>query len=387
MRRQANERKELWNRHFVESECGRRRQGFSSGARRHRDFSAQGGPGRLCRCRQRRLRTLGVGDRKRLWSMSWWRFDTAEAVPRGVSVKDVPASSGVEGGRAITVIGGYSGPSDVSAKDVVKRFANYMTKGKFAEALASRARTETKPEATSRGAAPAPTTAETATASAADKPVVADQYRVEAGETVSIRTALVSIPVIGADQAGKYVPGLGKSDFRVLEDGVEQKVEEFATTEEPFNIVLMIDSSGSTRFKLEEIQNAAIAFVEQLRPQDSVMVVSFDSRVWVDTEFTNDHDRAREAIRKTRTGTATRLYDALFLVLTERLRDAQGRKAIVLFSDGLDQGSRISDPDGAMERAERQNAFIYTLQYEPSLPANDFRSKANRDQARLFMKE
>jgi VWFA-related protein len=149
----------------------------------------------------------------------------------------------------------------------------------------------------------------------------------------------------------------------------------------------MIDSSGSTRFKLEEIQSAAIAFVDQLRPQDSVMVISFDSRVWVDSEFTNDHERAREAIRKTRTGMATRLYDALYLVLTERLRDVQGRKAIVLFSDGLDQGSRISAPDGAMERAERQNTFIYTLQYEPALPANDFRSKANRDQARLFMKE
>ncbi|MGE0132627.1 MAG: VWA domain-containing protein [Blastocatellales bacterium] len=328
-----------------------------------------------------------VGVYQRLWSTSWWRFDSAESVPSGVSVRNIPRSSGIEGGRAIVIRGGTGGPRDVSAKDAVKKFVKYVTKSKASAELAARARKDAKPAVAPGGTTATPTTAGATTTSPAEKPAETNQPALEAGETVSIETALVSIPVIITDQSGKYVPGLGKSDFRVLEDGVEQQVEEFATTEEPFNIVLMIDSSDSTRFNLEDIQNAAIAFVEQLRPQDSVMVVSFDNRVWVDSEFTNDRERVRAAIRKTRTGVATRLYDALYLVLTERLRDVSGRKAIVLFSDGLDQGSRISDPDGALEKAERQNTFIYTVQYESSLPTSGFRAKADRNHARLFMKE
>jgi Mg-chelatase subunit ChlD len=94
----------------------------------------------------------------------------------------------------------------------------------------------------------------------------------------------------------------------------------------------MIDTSGSTHFKLEEIQDAAIAFVNQLQPNDRVMVVSFDDKIrFLIERPTNDREAMRRAIMRTRTGGGTRLYDAVDQVINEHLSHIQGRKAIVPF--------------------------------------------------------
>src|ERR1043166_8690506 len=101
------------------------------------------------------------------------------------------------------------------------------------------------------------------------------------GDVVKIETTLVSVPVSVMDRDGKYIPDLTKDNFHVWEEGVEQRVAYFASTEKPFTVALLIDTSGSTRFRLDEIQNAAITFVEQLRPDDRVMVVSFSDKIRV----------------------------------------------------------------------------------------------------------
>ena len=95
-------------------------------------------------------------------------------------------------------------------------------------------------------------------------------------EVVRVNAALVTVPVSVLDRDGRFIGGLGKEDFRVYEDGVEQQVAYFAPVEQPFTVALVIDTSGSTRFKLEDIQDAAIAFLDQLRPADRVVVVAFD---------------------------------------------------------------------------------------------------------------
>src|SRR6185295_9057848 len=88
------------------------------------------------------------------------------------------------------------------------------------------------------------------------------------GDVVKVDTTLISIPVAVMDRDGKFIPNLSQNDFHVWEDGVEQRVAYFASTEKPFTVALLIDTSGSTRFRLEQIDAAAIAFVEQLRPED-----------------------------------------------------------------------------------------------------------------------
>ena len=166
------------------------------------------------------------------------------------------------------------------------------------------------------------------------------------------------------DRGGRYIPNLRKEDFRLWEDGVEQDVAFFASVDKPFSLVLMIDTSGSTRFRLEDIQDAAIAFVNQLRPDDRVMVVSFDDRVRLLSEFTTDRDRLRNAIRQTETGGGTRLYDALDLVINQRLVNERGRKAICLFTDGVDTTSRRASYESNIRDVEELDALVYPVQYD-----------------------
>ena len=183
-------------------------------------------------------------------------------------------------------------------------------------------------------------------------------------DVIRIDTALIYVPVRVMDKDGKYIPDLQPKDFKVYEDGVEQQIEHFSAVDDPFNVVLLLDTSGSTRFKIEDIQDAAITFTEQLRPQDRVMVVSFDQKVWVDCEFTNDRTKLMKAILRTRTGSSTSVYDALDLVLTERLNQIQGRKAIVLFSDGVDTASHLATVQSTIERIEEANAIVYSVHYD-----------------------
>lgn len=197
-------------------------------------------------------------------------------------------------------------------------------------------------------------------------PVVADNgpEEVEAGDVIKVETTLVTLPVSVTDRNGRYIPNLRKEDFRLWEDGVEQQVAFFNAVDKPFSVVLMIDTSGSTRFRLDDIQDAAIAFVNQLRRDDKVMVVSFDNDVHVLSEFTTDRNRLRDAIMRTRTGNSTRLYDAVDLVINDRLNRVEGRKAVVLFTDGVDTTSRHASYESNLRDAEELDALIYPVQYD-----------------------
>ena len=166
------------------------------------------------------------------------------------------------------------------------------------------------------------------------------------------------------DRAGRYVPNLRKEDFRLWEDGAEQNVAFFSSVDKPFSLVLMIDTSASTRFRLEDIQDAAIAFVNQLRQDDRVMVVSFDDQVRILSEFTSDRSRLRDAIRRTRTGNSTKLYDAVDMVMNQRLNRESGRKAVVLFTDGVDTTSKHASYASNVRDAEELDALVYPVQYD-----------------------
>jgi VWFA-related protein len=187
---------------------------------------------------------------------------------------------------------------------------------------------------------------------------------VEAGDVIRVDTTLVTLPVSVTDRDGRYIPNLRKEDFRLWEDGVEQNVAFFASVDKPFSVVLMLDTSGSTRFRLEDIQDAAVTFVNQLRQDDRVMVVSFDDEVRVLSEFTNDRYRLRDAIRRTRPGNGTKLYDAVDLVMNQRLNRVEGRKAIVLFTDGVDTTSRHASFASNVRDAEELDALVYPVQYD-----------------------
>jgi VWFA-related protein len=130
--------------------------------------------------------------------------------------------------------------------------------------------------------------------------------------------------------------------------------------------VLLLDVSRSTQFQIEEIQDAAIAFVDQLRQQDRVMVVAFDDEIQILSEPTGDRRQLRNAIHRTRFGGGTKLYDAVDFALNERLNEIEGRKAIVLFTDGVDSASERSNYARTVMDAERSDVIVYPVRYDTS---------------------
>jgi len=189
---------------------------------------------------------------------------------------------------------------------------------------------------------------------------------VDEGDVVRVNTTLVSIPVTVMDRNGRFIPNLRQQDFRIYEDAAAQQVAYFAPVETPFTLALVIDTSASTRFRLEEIQDAAFAFINQLRPDDRVLVVSFDEELRVLTPATNDRARLRDAISRVRTGGGTKLYDAMDLVINRLLSREQGRKAVVLFTDGVDTNSTRASYQSNVRDAEELDALIYPIQYDTS---------------------
>jgi Ca-activated chloride channel family protein len=184
--------------------------------------------------------------------------------------------------------------------------------------------------------------------------------------TIKMDTALVTIPVSVIDRNGKFVPFLKMRDFRIYEDGVEQDIEIFDSVETPFHVALVIDTSRSTMFKLEDIQDAAFAFVKQLKRDDQVMVVSFDGKVRLHCDFTSDYNELRHAIYETRTGGSTKLYEAVDLVV-DRMEQIQGRKAIVLFTDGVDTASRRASYHSTIEDVEESGILVYPIKYDTEM--------------------
>lgn len=199
---------------------------------------------------------------------------------------------------------------------------------------------------------------------ATDAPVtVADTSGTE--ETViKVETDLVSVPVSVFDRNGLYIPNLQKSDFKIFEDGVEQDIAYFGTTDKPFTVVLLLDTSPSTNYKIEEIRQAAIAFVDQLKSEDAVMVIEFDGNVNVLTGVTRERPRIYKAINKADFGGGTSLYDAVDFSLRKRLNKIEGRKAIVLFTDGVDTTSEKAGYDTTLSMAEESDVMIFPIYYD-----------------------
>lgn len=182
-------------------------------------------------------------------------------------------------------------------------------------------------------------------------------------EVIRVETNLVTMPVSVLDRDGRFVAGLKARDFRIFENGVEQKIDYFQSVEQPFTVVLMLDVSPSTQYRIDDIQEAAITFVNQLRPNDKVMVIAFDEQVRVLTEPTYDRTDLRYAIRRAQFGDGTSLYEAVDQVLNRELRNIQGRKAVVLFTDGVDTTSERADYQGTIADVEESDALFYTIRY------------------------
>ena len=187
------------------------------------------------------------------------------------------------------------------------------------------------------------------------------------GDVVRIDTNLVTVPVSVMDRQGKFIPDLKREQFKLFENDIEQQIVHFENIDKPFTVALMLDTSGSTYFHLSEIKEAAITFAKQLRPQDRVLVVTFDRLVMLLTEATSDLKVVTEVIQRNAvTGFSTRVYDAIEVVIKQRLDKIPGRKAIVLFTDGLDTSSYHATYKSILRDVDERDILIYPVEYDTS---------------------
>ncbi|HEY0174176.1 MAG TPA: VWA domain-containing protein [Pyrinomonadaceae bacterium] len=173
------------------------------------------------------------------------------------------------------------------------------------------------------------------------------------------------------DRTGRAVTGLTAKDFSVTEGGVERAVRDVQSTNAPFNLVLLLDVSGSVEERIDFIRKAALAFLSTAGPQDRIAIVSFRDDVQLVSEFTSDRHVLTERIKDIQAGGATSLYDALGYSLVHVLRPLRGeRTGVVVLSDGDDNRSFLSFPV-IMDAVHETGAIVYPL-YVPSelIPAS-----------------
>lgn len=182
-------------------------------------------------------------------------------------------------------------------------------------------------------------------------------------EILKTETDLVTVPIIATNRDGLYITDLRQEEFKILEDGVPQEVAFYGKVAAPFHVVLMLDTSSSTKDHLRQIQNAAFTFVQQLQPVDRVKIIAFDDKVNDLNEFTSDREVLRTAINSARSGEGTKVYDAVELAMNT-LRKIRGRKAIVLFSDGMDWYSDKATFEGTVRYLDEEGVVIYPIRYD-----------------------
>jgi Ca-activated chloride channel homolog len=221
---------------------------------------------------------------------------------------------------------------------------------------------------------------------------------VDEGDVVRVDTQLVSVPATIKDNSGRPVPGLRRENFVVYEDGQPQSIATFGTAEAPFEIALLLDTSGSTRADVSLIRQAANAFINSLRSGDRVAIVGFNTEqkgstqiatVEVLSDLTDNRQSLQSAIQNLGSANGTPYYDALDRVARQIFRDppreeVRGRRALVALTDGVDS---TSDADFAAARGKLTNLGIacYFIQVNTEDFVEDRLLKDCQDDGRLSL--
>ncbi|MDI1241170.1 MAG: VWA domain-containing protein [bacterium] len=196
------------------------------------------------------------------------------------------------------------------------------------------------------------------------KPKAVENAETGTEDTIKIETDLVTVPIRVRSRNSRPLIDLQQSEFRLFENGVEQKVTYFSSVDQPFTVALLLDMSYSTVFKLNEIQSAALQFITQLKENDKVTVIAFDEKPTVLCQPTSDRRVLKLAIEAARTGSGTSVYDAMDIALTKQLGTSPGRKAIVMLSDGVDTFSAKSSKKEILRFLEEDDVIVYPLRYD-----------------------
>jgi Ca-activated chloride channel family protein len=176
-------------------------------------------------------------------------------------------------------------------------------------------------------------------------------------------TQTVPLYVTVTDAQGRLVPDLTKEDFQVLDNTKPQEITLFDNSVRPITAVVMLDTSGSMTMNLDLVKQAAEQFVIRLLPEDQAKVGAFNDKIeFASATFTSDRDELAASIKELDFGNATRLWDAVDQSL-EELKDVDGRRVVLVFTDGDDTGSRVG-LGNVIDRARADEAMVYAIGLE-----------------------
>jgi Ca-activated chloride channel family protein len=179
--------------------------------------------------------------------------------------------------------------------------------------------------------------------------------------TISIDTSEVLLPVTVRDAAGQFVPSLKAEDFTIYEDGLPQPISSFALKHLPVNVVLLIDTSSSVERELEDFKEAAYRFASRLEAQDQISVIKFDDRVELVLDWTTNRAALNRALKRLTPGLFTKFHEALWLTAREQLSRVTGRKAVIVFTDGIDSGRGQISAEQAFRSLVEEETAVYVV--------------------------
>lgn len=180
------------------------------------------------------------------------------------------------------------------------------------------------------------------------------------GFRIGVAVEQVFLSVNARSHGGGFVKGLTKEDFQVYEDGVKQEIVNFYSEAVPVHVVLLVDVSGSTRESQGEFRRAALRFTKSLGPEDSIAIVTFSDKPRLILDWSSDLKKIEFALESIYAKGNTVLNDALYVTFDDLLKSVEGKKAVILLTDGVDTGSMVSVEE-ALDLATRSEAMIYIV--------------------------
>ena len=181
----------------------------------------------------------------------------------------------------------------------------------------------------------------------------------QAPDAIKVNAHLVEVYATISDQKGHYIDGLGRDSFQVFDDGKPQEIANFETTSEDISCAILLDTTGSMAEALPRVKNSIVKLIDELGPQDSVAIYTFDERLVVRQDFTTDKDAAKRAVLRTRPAGQTALFDALSQVAQD-VAKRPGKKTLIVFTDGDDNSSALN-ANAVVGRAKKAGIPLYAV--------------------------
>ena len=194
--------------------------------------------------------------------------------------------------------------------------------------------------------------------------------------TFKAGTSIVPVLTTVTDNQGRLVPNLEQDEFTILDNGKPQPITLFQNETQPFTVVVMLDFSFSMTTHLDLLKQATEQFILRMLPADKGQVGAFSDKIQFSGEFTNDRDDLVAALKDLQFGNPTRLYDAIEASI-DMLKDVEGRKIVLVFTDGDDTASRKGMGD-VLDRAKATETMIYAIGLESEFPVGPGRMQRTR---------